>query len=257
MYKCLIAEDSMIERDLLVMHISKIKNIQIIAECANGLAALEVLREKEIDIVVSDIDMPELSGIELIKSLKKPPVFIFISSYSEYAVESFSLDVIDYIIKPISFERMLKAFHKATEFIELKENSKASFSLEQATTLQAPFTKTVDAEEYFFIKETSGYTKLHMADVLFIESMGDFSKIHTIQNKKHIILIGLKNIMEQLPGKIFKRVHKQYIINMLHVVTIGLNDIHLTNQNIVPLSSAYKPELLEVLVEKKTLKRFC
>ncbi|MEO6305567.1 MAG: LytTR family DNA-binding domain-containing protein, partial [Bacteroidia bacterium] len=242
---------------VLVMHLSKIKNIEVVAECADGLAALEILMSQEIDIVISDIDMPELSGISLIKSLRKPPVFIFISSYSEYAVESYSLDVVDYILKSTaSFERILKSINKAVEYIELKEKNKNVIAASQQGMAEEPFTRIVNAEEYFFIKETNGHTKLHMADVLFIESMGDFSKIYTIQNKKHVILISLKNIAEQLPEKLFKRVHKQYMINMQHVVSIAATDIVLTNHNTVPLSNAYKQELMDVLVEKKTLKRF-
>ena len=253
-YKCLVADDSIIQRDVLVMHLSKIKNIKIVAECANGLAALEILKEKEIDIVLSDIDMPELSGIGLIKSLKKPPVFIFISSYTEYAVESFSLDVIDYIVKPATFQRVLQAVNKAIEYIEIKEKHTTIAST--ANSNEEPFARVVDSEEFFFIKEVSGYTKLHMADVLFIESMGDFSKIHTRQNKTHITLISLKNIEKQLSQKMFRRVHKQYIINILHVVSIGSTDIYLSSQATIPLSGSYKQDFLEFLVEKKTLKRF-
>ncbi len=256
MYKCVVIDDNMIERDAMLMHLSRLKNIKVIAECADGLSALDVLKEQKVDIVFSDIDMPELTGIGLLKSLKNPPVFIFISSYSEYAVESFHLDVIDYIVKPASFERLLKAINKAIEYIELKKKANTPASVTESIASTEPFVRTVNAEEYFYIKETSGHTKLQMADVLFVESMGDFSKFHTIQGQKHIVLISLKNIEKQLPNKIFKRVHKQYIINLLHIVSIAPADIILTNLHTVPLSNAYRQDLLETAVDSKTLKRF-
>jgi two-component system LytT family response regulator len=255
MYKCVVIDDSMIERDLLLMHLSKLKNIKIVAECADGLSALEVLKEQKVDIVFSDIDMPELTGLGLLKSLKNPPVFIFISSYSEYAVESFNLDVIDYIVKPASFERLLKAANKAIEYIELKKKNAPANQVPE-NNISEPFVRTIDAEEYFFIKETSGHTKLQMADVLFVESMGDFSRFHTIKGQKHVVLINLKNIEKQLPTNMFKRVHKQYIINLQHIVSVAAAEIMLTNQHTIPLSNAYKQELLETAVDNRTLKRF-
>ena len=114
MYKCLVVDDNIIERDAVIMHLSKMKKIKIVGECSNGLDALELLQEKEVDIVISDIDMPNLTGIGLIKNLKKAPVFIFVTAFTEFAAESFNLNVIDYIVKPASFERILKAVNKAS-----------------------------------------------------------------------------------------------------------------------------------------------
>jgi YesN/AraC family two-component response regulator len=118
-YKCLIAEDNLLDRDGIALHLSKIDNLSIEAVCSNGLEAAAILQQKEIDIVFSDIDMPGLSGIALIQSLKQPPVFIFISAYPEYAAESYNLDVIDFIVKPVGSNRLMKAVNKAIEYIEL------------------------------------------------------------------------------------------------------------------------------------------
>src|SRR5882757_4228901 len=111
-YKCIIVEDNILERDALAMKIKKIDSLHLTAVLADGLEAIERLKKEEIDIVYSDIDMPDLSGIELLKSLKHPPVFIFISSHPEHAAESFELDVIDYIVKPVKIERLIKATNK-------------------------------------------------------------------------------------------------------------------------------------------------
>ncbi|RZL44446.1 MAG: response regulator transcription factor, partial [Pedobacter sp.] len=198
-----------------------------------------------VDIVFSDIDMPELSGTGLLKTLKTKPLFIFITSHSQYAAESFDLDALDFIVKPATFERLLKATNKAIEYIELRKS--ANHSVEDTS-------KSLDgSDDYFFFRETKGITKLNYKDVIYIESMGDFSKIYTI-DEKHIILVGLKNLEKQLP-EAFSRVHKQYIINVNHISTITSHEVHLKNF-VVPINSASRQELLDRVIDKKTLSRF-
>lgn len=256
-YRCIIIEDNILERDALEMKLNKIESLYVKAVLANGMEAISVLKNEDIDIVFSDIDMPDLSGIELLKSLKNPPVFIFISSHSEHAAESFNLDVIDYIVKPAKIERLMKAVDKAIEYISAKKSIKTEVPVKPINT-QIPndFIRTIDAHEYFFIKENNTHIKLNMGDVLYIESMGDFSKIITITNKSHMVLISLKNLEKQLPENLFIRVHKQYIINVLHIKNISLSDIKLSNNLVIPVSIAYKQALQDNLINKKTLTRF-
>jgi len=251
-YRCLVADDNLIDRELVIRYLSKIARLQIVAVCDDGDDAARSVAEDDIDIVFSDIDMPNLSGIGLIKGLKYPPVFIFITSYAEYAVESFNLDVIDFIVKPLSFERLLKSVNKATEYLDLKNlpTNPSTIALKDELSAQAP------KDEYFFIKETHGITRLSYSDVLYIESLGDFSKIFTVNKEKHVTLVSLKNLERQLPVQVFKRIHKQYIINLDHIVTIATNEIHLSDKQIIPLSPVYKQELLEVTVSKKIITRF-
>jgi DNA-binding LytR/AlgR family response regulator len=236
----------------MAFHVSKIKNFRVVAECSNGLEALEVIQNNEIDVVFSDIDMPELSGLGLVKSLKNPPVFVFITSYADYAVESFNLDVIDFIVKPASFERVLKAANKAIEYIELKKK------VVEAPLGSQPKTEVsnTESQEYFYVKDSNGHLKINYADVVFIESMGDFSKINTLQSKMHVVLVSLKNITEQLPVEVFMRVHKQFIVNVNHVVSVAPTEIFLSANASVPLSSSYKADFMEKTVDQKTLKRF-
>lgn len=256
-YKCIIVEDNILERDALAMKLKKIENLTVHSVLSNGMQAVTVLRDNDIDIVFSDIDMPDLSGIELLKSIKHPPVFIFISAHSEHAAESFNLDVIDYIVKPIKMERLIKATDKAIEFIKAKKKTKTSDVSNPALQPSGNgFIRTIDAHEYFFIKEKNTYIKLNMGDVLYIESMGDFSKIITTQQKTHFVLVSLKNLEKQLPDILFIRVHKQYIINLLHIINITATDIKLNNNVSVPVSGAYRQSLLDNLVDKKTLTRF-
>jgi DNA-binding LytR/AlgR family response regulator len=256
-YRCIIIEDNILERDALEMKLNKIDSLVVKAVLADGMEAVSVLKNEDIDIVFSDIDMPDLSGIELLKSLKNPPVFIFISSHSEHAAESFNLDVIDYIVKPAKIERLIKAVDKAIEYIQAKRKVQAETPVKIIASQPATdFIRTIDAQEYFFIKENNNYNKLNMGDVLYIESMGDFSKICTTGNKSHMVLISLKNLEKQLPENLFIRVHKQYIINVLHIKNISVSDIKLGNNMVIPVSIAYKQALQDNLINKKTLTRF-
>jgi DNA-binding LytR/AlgR family response regulator len=251
-YKCLIAEDNLLDRDAIEMYVSKIDNLSIEAVCSSGLEAAAILPQKEIDIVFSDIDMPGLSGIELIQSLKQPPVFIFISSYSEHAAESYSLDVIDFIVKPVSLARLMKAVNKAIEYIELKKTIATSQASASINLPEPP--APANTSDHFYIKENTDYTRIDIANLLYIESMGNFSKLHTLQNK-HITLVSLKNIETQLPVAHFMRVHKQYIVNLQHIVSLSSDGkVYLTGGHSIPLGDVYKAALMDV-VNKKMLIR--
>ncbi|WP_316806571.1 LytTR family DNA-binding domain-containing protein [Pedobacter agri] len=247
LYKCIIVDDNEIERDALEMHLKKISSLQIVKVCTNGIEAAEVLSTTEIDLVFSDIDMPELSGMALLKSVKNKPLFIFITSHSEYAVESYDLDAIDFIVKPATFERILKAANKAIEYLELKKQ--VTFDGNDQLELKK------DNEDFFYFRETKGITKLKYSDVVYIESMGDFSKLFT-SNDKHVILVSLKNLEKQLPEEIFTRVHKQYIINTNHIATLTNHEVHLDYNFIVPISASNRQELMEKSIDKKILSRF-
>lgn len=256
MYTVIIADDNLIERDALALHLSRIKNITILAACSNGEETAALLKKQPVDIVFSDIDMPRLSGINLLKGIAKPPVFIFVSSYPEYAAESYNLDAIDYIVKPASFERVQKAVEKAIEYIEIKGNTKL---YSEKVVPNAPILEIgsqVSTENFFFIKENNNYNKLNIHDITHIESMGDFSKIHTVGQKKFVVLVSLKNIEKQLSAKIFRRVHRQFIVNLLHVNTLNNVEIVLLEKIAIPVSTSYRQNLIESVVEKKLLKRF-
>ncbi|GAC1385570.1 MAG: hypothetical protein NVSMB45_14570 [Ginsengibacter sp.] len=188
--------------------------------------------------------MPSLDGLSLLKSLKDPPVFIFVSSYSEFAAESFSLDVIDYIIKPVTFERIFQATTKAIEYLTIKEKPPYNYNFSSLDNEEIAFTE----ETFIFIKDGQGYRKIEISDILYFE-------LHTVQNKKYVVLVNLKNIEKQLSNKIFKRIHKQYVVNVKQVETIGVTEITFSDQQSIPFSHSYKQDLLESLVKKSLLKR--
>ncbi len=256
MYTAIITDDNIIERDALFFHLSRIKNITVIASCNNGEETAALLQEQSVDIVFSDIDMPRLNGIDLLKGISNPPVFIFISSFPEYAAESYNLDAIDYIVKPASFERVKKAVDKAIEYIEIKNNTKLYSEKIVSENQISEFGSQLSTEDFFFIKENNNYSKLNIHDITHIESMGDFSKIHTSGQKKSVVLVSLKNIERQLSPRIFRRIHRQYIINLLQVGSVNNTEVQLLDKTIIPISSSYRQSLIESVVERKLLKRF-
>ena len=251
-YSCIIADDSAIERDKLEIYLRKIERLHIVAVCSDGMEVSNLLSKQSVDIIFSDIDMPELSGIGLLKSLKRPPVFIFFTGHSEYAVESFELDVIDFLVKPVTFERVVKAANKAIDYLDLKRHN---------ITTQENATDDTDvqldiADDYFFIKDTPGLIKVKFDEVVYLESMGNFSSIHTLKGKKHMALAALKKFESSLPVSIFSRTHKQYIVNHHHIVSISTQDVVLEGGHTIPVSLSHRQALLDKVVNKKLITRF-
>ena len=247
LYKCIIVDDNEIERDALEMHLKKIPSLEIIKVCTSSIEAANFLSNNDVDLVFSDIDMPELSGTALLKSIKSKPLFVFITSHSEYAVESYDLDAIDFIVKPATFERILKSVNKSVEYLELKKQLN--------NEVFDGFDIRKNQDDFFYFRETKGISKLRYNDVIYIESMGDFSKLFT-NTDKHVILVSLKNLEKQLPNEIFTRVHKQYIINNNHIATLTNHEVHLNFGYIVPISASNRQELMEKSIDKKILSRF-
>jgi two-component system LytT family response regulator len=178
--------------------------------------------------------------------LKHPPVTVFITSHRDYAAEGFNLDVIDFIVKPLNFDRFYKAVNKAIEYVSLKNiaNGTTGTANDKDETSD---NNIHTASEYFFIKETIGITRIRYSDVLYIESMGDYSKIFTKGDEKHVTLVSLKNMLRQLPETQFKRIHKQYIVNLSHVVTITANEVVLLNKQTIPISASSRLEIIGFL----------
>lgn len=246
---CIIIEDNLIERDALALQIKKLGQLTLKASFANGLEAANYLRDHQVDLVFSDIDMPDLSGIELLKSLNNPPVFIFISAHSELAAESYNLDVIDFIVKPVKLERLIKSVEKAFDFMAQKDG-------QNIAPMHAAASATTPNMDFFFIKENNTHTKINVDDVLYIESMGDFSKIVVKDNKSHMVLISLKNLEKQLSPAKFMRVHKQYMVHLEQIISISNTDLKLSNQQSIPVSSVQKQLLMDQFINKRTLSRF-
>jgi two-component system, LytTR family, response regulator LytT len=204
--KVLLVDDEYLALNLLENFLAKIPNMKVVAKTTSPIEALEILNKGEIDVLFLDIQMPLLSGVNLLKTLNKPPITILTTAYSEYAVEAFELQVADYLLKPFSFERLLKAVQKVKEMMEKKSPQTI---IEEADKKETSFT----------VKTDGRLIKLNYDEILFIESYGEYVYYITA-NQKIISLQSLKKLEEELPTSIFMRVHKSYIINKQKVFAV-------------------------------------
>ena len=244
-YKCLIVENNPLERDLLEMLLRKIELAEIVAICDDGIVAMQVLLREELDIVFTDIEMPELSGINLLKSLKNPPVFVFISAFGKFAVDGFDLDVADFILKPVTTYRLLKAFGKAKDLWDKRKQQ----------VLPAETSVAQEEDGVFFARTSDGLQKLSLQSILFAESKANFSVLHMKDGHQHMILVGLKQLEDQLPSSHFVRIHKLFIINWHHVSIINKESLIVDGKHEVFIGPSYRQVLSEKIAGYQLLER--
>jgi len=233
---CLIVDDEPLARKGMEEYVKEISFLQLAGSSENAVKASAHLNAGTIDLMLLDIQMPKLSGIEFLKTLKNPPLVIFTTAFSEYALESYSLDVIDYLVKPIPFDRFLKAVQKAFDFHTLK--------------LKAG---TDDVETFFFVKCDHKYEKVNYSDVLYVESMQNYSIIHT-PDRKLITYITLSSLEEQLPSTRFLKVHKSFIVSLEKIKVLDGHDIFIGNSRI-PISRSIKDEVTAKIMGNHLFKR--
>jgi len=229
-YKCIIVEDEELARDLLEKYIEKVPHIEIVAKCENPLKAIPILQNETVDLMFLDIQMPELTGIEFLKTLRKKPVVVFTTAYPSYALEGYQLDVTDYLLKPFSFERFMQAVEKAVEMIELKSTQN----------------KTTEEKDYLLINAEHKVHKVKFIDIDYVESMREYAVYHTTSHGKIIALVSLKKLEGILPKDQFMRIHKSYIVNKKKVSTLEGNVLHLANAKL-PIGASYKTDVLALL----------
>ncbi len=222
--RCLIVDDEPIAQQILEQYIHKVEALSLIGKCNNALDALSVLHQEEVDIMFLDIKMPSMTGLELLKSLQNPPKVILTTAFSEFGVESYEYGVTDYLLKPISFERFLRAINK----ILLSKKDKSQ-ELE----------KTAKLSDFIFFKADKKIHKYYFRDILFIEGSGNYVKIHSENEKPLMVLDKLSELIKKLPETNFCRVHKSYIVNVNKIVQVEGNRIKFKNE-LVPISSTYK-----------------
>lgn len=233
MLRCIAVDDEPLALDLLEDNISQVPYLQLVAKCRNAMEALETLRKEPIDLIFLDIQMPGLTGLQLIQSLASKPMVILITAYDQYALEGFNLDVIDYLVKPVAFDRFLKACNKAWEFHKLKSQ---------------PDHKSEGAgdPEYFFVNAEYSLVKVVIDDIIMIEGLKDYIKIHLVNNKPLVIRMSMKSIEEKLSPKKFLRIHKSYIVALAKITSIRKGSVFLGGLEI-PVSDNYKDQLLSVV----------
>jgi DNA-binding LytR/AlgR family response regulator len=226
--KCIAVDDEPLALALLQDNIRQVPGLELVASCNTAMEALAILNRQEVDLIFLDIQMPGLTGLQLLQSLSVRPMVILITAYEKYALEGFNLDVIDYLVKPVPFERFLKACNKAMDFYRLKKN--------------VP-TESHSWPEYFFVNSEYGLVKIVFTDIRLIEGLKDYLKIHLGEAKPMVIRMSLKSIEEKLPPAKFFRIHKSFIVALSQITTIRRNSVFLGDLEL-PLSDLYKEELM-------------
>ncbi len=231
MMRCLAVDDEKLVLDLLVDNISKVPFLELAGRCKNAIEAAEFLHNDHVDLIFLDIQMPGLNGLQFVKTLQHPPMIIFVTAYKEHALEGFSLDAIDYLLKPVSFERFLKACNKAHELFNLRQKPTAKPEL----------------PGYFFVYVEYNQVKIQIADVLYIVAMKDYVKIYLESSPRPVMTrMNLKAIEEKLSNYRFARIHKSYIVSVDKIIAIK-RDLVVVGSAELPLSDTYRGNIDSIL----------
>lgn len=235
---CVIIDDEPIARKLLQEYIEETDFLQLAGTAENPLKIAGLIQEHDVDLIFLDINMPKMTGLEFLRSAKNLPMVILTTAYGQYALEGFELDVIDYLVKPFSLDRFLKACNKAHEF-KLLKSDRLSHDMPQ--------------DKYFFVKSNGKIEKIAFDDLIYVEALTNYVILHTI-HEKFITYLTIKGLMESLPANQFVQVHKSFIINIDKAKTIDGNVIHLGNASIT-IGQSFRDEVMKKILKDKFLKR--
>ncbi len=229
MIRCIAIDDEPLALELLVDNISKVPYLQLVAHCENAIEAMKVMEHEKVDLLFLDIQMPGLTGLQFIQSMTQKPMVILITAYEKYALQGFELDVVDYLVKPVSLDRFVKACNKAKELFDLKRQPKVATEA-----------------GYFFVNVEYRMVKVIMADIMYVEGLKDYIKIHLQSAGNPIVTrMPMKTIEEQLPPRDFIRIHKSYIASVAFITSTRKSSVFL-NSIELPVSDNYKDNLAQV-----------
>ncbi len=232
--RCLIIDDEPLALDLIEGYVKKTTFLELAGKCASAIEALEVIHQQPIDLLFLDIQMPDLNGLELTRSLPKGPKVIFTTAFEQYALEGFKVDAIDYLLKPFNYAEFLKAATKAREWLGF--NQTTAFPREEVREI--------------FIKSDYKLVKISLPEVLYIEGMKDYVKIFlSTQERPVLTLMSLKALEEQLPAKSFMRVHRSYIVNLNRIDAVERSQINIRS-TLIPVADQYKESFQQYLSNK-------
>jgi DNA-binding LytR/AlgR family response regulator len=259
----LIVDDEPIARAGMEEYAADVSFLNILGTCDSAVKAYEWVASGKVDLLFLDIQMPRLTGLDFLKTLKNPPMVILSTAYPQYALESFALDVLDYLVKPIPFDRFLKAVNKAKELFDLKQNQILSdlgladgSGFPKSDVRNPKYTEgvlpTVE-NDYFFIKTESKYERIAFADVLFVEALQNYVVIHTTAGR-HTVYLTLKSVESYLPQAQFLKVQKSFIVALGRIEGIEGADI-LIGKHRIPISRQDRDSIMDVILKDKLLKR--
>jgi DNA-binding LytR/AlgR family response regulator len=245
MIKCLAVDDELLSLELLEDNIRRIPFLQLVGRCGNAYEAMDVMRREPVDLIFLDIQMGGITGTQFLQSLSSMssrPMVIFVTAYKSYALEGFELDVLDYLVKPVAFERFLKAANKAADYHSLKHTV--------VSNLAAPVALL---PAFFFVNVEYNLVKIVVNDIYFAEGLKDYIKIYLRGSDKPVITrLPMKTLAEKLPANRFVRVHKSFIVDIEKISSIRKNRIYI-QQHIIPVSDSYREELF-ALIDPQNLK---
>lgn len=228
--RCLIIDDEPLAQRVIEKYAADVSFLEIVGKCNLAVDALGLLKELEVDLIFLDINMPKLNGLNFLRALKNPPLVIITTAYAEYAIQGYELSVVDYLMKPFSFERFLKAIQKAQEMIFNRSLPPAEINVlpEQ------------NDDHYIFIKSSKKTYRVNLDQILYIEALGDYVKIFTTE-RMIVSYQSLKNIEHQLPVKYFPRIHKSFIVSLSKIELIEGNQVKIRDQYI-PIGTNFKAD---------------
>lgn len=235
-WKCIVADDEPLAREVIRRYIERVPSLQLVGECSNAIEVMETLKQTEVDIIFLDIQMPEILGTDLVRILRNPPAIIITTAFQEYALEGYELDVVDYMLKPITFERFLKAIAKVSR-LHGKESD--------TVKMPAPATGETTAEPYLYFRTERKTVKVLLNDVYYIEGMGNYVKVFT-QQGTIITKNSLATIEAMLPEGPFLRVHRSYIVSRDRITSFSHEAIEI-NKIEIPIGKLYKSQVLKTL----------
>lgn len=242
MIRCIAIDDEPLALRQVKNYIERIEKLELVALCSNAIEAQELLKTEQVDLLFVDINMPDINGIDFVRGLTDPPLVIFTTAYSEYALEGFRLNAVDYLLKPFSFDDFSRAAEKACSLRELhrmRDERVASVS-----TIES-IDEASDNNDYISIKSDYKVNLVRYNDIIYIESVGEYIRLHLKDGSKLTTLFRLKNMETELPQKNFMRVHRSYIVNIDYVSSFARGKIYLSNGDYVPISINYRDTFRE------------
>jgi DNA-binding LytR/AlgR family response regulator len=236
---CIIIDDEPLAQRVIEKFLEDLPNFHVLAKCNNAFEAMDAINEKDVDLMFLDINMPKLSGLSFLKSLKNPPLVIVTTAYSEYAIEGYELDVVDYLKKPFSFERFFKAIQKVQERLKKPEITHTDKEIAHD---ESPIEISADlsTSKFIFVKANKKNYKVDIDDIFYIEALGDYIKIHT-STQVLVTYQSMKKIELILPSNIFVRIHKSYIVSVNKIKSVEGNMVEVKNEKL-SIGNSYKQQ---------------